>query len=91
VRLKYLSPEEGMAVNVSYGDSLLHSEVVKGTYLTLTFTRGRCARSIKREPNKAFSVSVSTPRTTPADAAQRKKIENSIHASLLSMETGVFE
>ncbi|XP_065350715.1 uncharacterized protein LOC135946432 [Cloeon dipterum] len=30
VSLKYLSPEEGMAVNVSYGDSLLHSEVVKG-------------------------------------------------------------
>lgn len=30
VRLKYLSPEEGIAINVSYGESLLHNEVVKG-------------------------------------------------------------
>lgn len=30
VRLHYLSPEEGIAINVSYGDSLLHNEVVKG-------------------------------------------------------------
>ncbi|KAF4529308.1 hypothetical protein B566_EDAN011402 [Ephemera danica] len=30
VRLKYISPEEGMAVNISYGSSELHSEVVKG-------------------------------------------------------------
>lgn len=28
--MKYLSQEEGVAVNVSYGDSLLHSEQVKG-------------------------------------------------------------
>lgn len=30
VRLKYLSPEEGIAINVSYGESLLHNEIVKG-------------------------------------------------------------
>nr|CAD7400840.1 unnamed protein product [Timema cristinae] len=30
VEMKYLSPEEGIAVNVSYGESLLHSEAVKG-------------------------------------------------------------
>ncbi|XP_063226629.1 uncharacterized protein LOC134533005, partial [Bacillus rossius redtenbacheri] len=30
VRMKYVSPEDGIAVNVSYGDSLLHSEAVKG-------------------------------------------------------------
>lgn len=30
VRLNYLSAEEGIAINVSYGDSLLHNEVVKG-------------------------------------------------------------
>lgn len=30
VRLNYLSPEEGIALNVSYGDNLLHSETVKG-------------------------------------------------------------
>lgn len=28
--MHYLSPEEGIAINVSYGDSLLHNEVVKG-------------------------------------------------------------
>lgn len=30
MRLKYLSPEEGIAINVSYGESLLHNEIVKG-------------------------------------------------------------
>lgn len=30
VRLKYLGAEEGIAMNVSYGDSLLHSNTVKG-------------------------------------------------------------
>lgn len=30
VRLKYLSAEEGVAINVSYGESLLHNEIVKG-------------------------------------------------------------
>lgn len=30
VRLNYISPEEGIAINVSYGESLLHNEVVKG-------------------------------------------------------------
>lgn len=30
MRLHYLSPEEGIAINVSYGESLLHNEVVKG-------------------------------------------------------------
>lgn len=30
VRLKYLSAEEGIALNVSYGDSVLHSQRVKG-------------------------------------------------------------
>lgn len=30
VRLKYLSAEEGVALNVSYGDSVLHSQRVKG-------------------------------------------------------------
>lgn len=30
MRLNYLSPEEGIAINVSYGESLLHNEVVKG-------------------------------------------------------------
>lgn len=30
VRLNYISPEEGIAINVSYGDSLLHNETVKG-------------------------------------------------------------
>ncbi|XP_058445836.1 uncharacterized protein LOC131426998 isoform X2 [Malaya genurostris] len=30
VRLKYLSVEEGIALNVSYGDSVLHSQRVKG-------------------------------------------------------------
>lgn len=30
IRLHYLSPEEGIAINVSYGESLLHNEVVKG-------------------------------------------------------------
>lgn len=28
--MNYLSPEEGIAINVSYGESLLHNEVVKG-------------------------------------------------------------
>lgn len=28
--MNYISPEEGIAINVSYGDSLLHNEVVKG-------------------------------------------------------------
>lgn len=28
--MKYISQEEGLTVNVSYGDSLLHSEHVKG-------------------------------------------------------------
>lgn len=28
--MHYLSPEDGIAINVSYGDSLLHNEVVKG-------------------------------------------------------------
>lgn len=28
--MKYISHEEGIAVNVSYGESLLHSEQVKG-------------------------------------------------------------
>ncbi|XP_055640227.1 uncharacterized protein LOC129777773 isoform X2 [Toxorhynchites rutilus septentrionalis] len=30
VRLKYISAEEGIALNVSYGDSVLHSQRVKG-------------------------------------------------------------
>ena len=30
VRLKYISADEGIALNVSYGDSLLHSQTVKG-------------------------------------------------------------
>jgi hypothetical protein len=30
VHMKYLSPAEGIAVNVSYGNRLLHTEVVKG-------------------------------------------------------------
>lgn len=30
MRLKYLSAEEGIAINVSYGESLLHNEIVKG-------------------------------------------------------------
>ncbi|XP_044256740.1 uncharacterized protein LOC123006374 [Tribolium madens] len=30
VRMKYISQDEGIAVNVSYGESLLHSEQVKG-------------------------------------------------------------
>lgn len=30
VRLHYLSADEGVAINVSYGESLLHNEVVKG-------------------------------------------------------------
>lgn len=30
VRLKYLSADEGIALNVSYGDSVLHSQRVKG-------------------------------------------------------------
>uniref|UniRef100_A0A182Q819 DUF4773 domain-containing protein n=1 Tax=Anopheles farauti TaxID=69004 RepID=A0A182Q819_9DIPT len=30
VRLKYLSAEEGIALNISYGDSVLHSQRVKG-------------------------------------------------------------
>lgn len=28
--MKYLSPEEGIAINVSYGESLLHNEIVRG-------------------------------------------------------------
>lgn len=28
--MNYISPDEGIAINVSYGDSLLHSETVKG-------------------------------------------------------------
>lgn len=28
--MKYLSPEEGIAINVSYGESLLHNEIIKG-------------------------------------------------------------
>lgn len=32
VRLKYLSQEEGIAMNVSYGDSLLQSNTVKGPH-----------------------------------------------------------
>lgn len=30
VRMNYISPEEGIAINVSYGASLLHSETVRG-------------------------------------------------------------
>jgi hypothetical protein len=30
VEMKYLSPSDGIAVNVSYGNRLLHREVVKG-------------------------------------------------------------
>lgn len=30
VEMKYISQDEGIAVNVSYGDSTLHSEKVKG-------------------------------------------------------------
>lgn len=30
VRMNYLGAEEGIALNVSYGDNLLHSETVKG-------------------------------------------------------------
>ncbi|KAJ9597174.1 hypothetical protein L9F63_026934, partial [Diploptera punctata] len=30
VRMKYVSPAEGIAVNVSYGNRLLHTETVKG-------------------------------------------------------------
>lgn len=30
VRLNYISPDEGIAMNVSYGDNLLHSQTVKG-------------------------------------------------------------
>uniref|UniRef100_A0A182P4S6 DUF4773 domain-containing protein n=1 Tax=Anopheles epiroticus TaxID=199890 RepID=A0A182P4S6_9DIPT len=30
VRLKYLSADEGIALNISYGDSVLHSQRVKG-------------------------------------------------------------
>jgi len=30
VRLKYLSADEGIALNVSYGDNLLHTETVRG-------------------------------------------------------------
>lgn len=30
VRLKYLSAEEGIAINISYGESLLHNEIVRG-------------------------------------------------------------
>lgn len=30
VRLKYLSADEGIALNVSYGESLLHNEIIKG-------------------------------------------------------------
>jgi hypothetical protein len=30
VEMKYLSPADGIAVNVSYGNRLLHREVVKG-------------------------------------------------------------
>lgn len=28
--LSYLSPEKGIAINVSYGSSLLHNEILKG-------------------------------------------------------------
>lgn len=30
VRMNYISPETGIAINVSYGDSMLHSALVKG-------------------------------------------------------------
>lgn len=30
VRMNYMSPDEGIAINVSYGDSLLHSQTVRG-------------------------------------------------------------
>lgn len=30
VRMNYISPETGIAINVSYGDSMLHSAIVKG-------------------------------------------------------------
>lgn len=30
VRMNYLSPEEGIAINVSYGDSIVHSGLMKG-------------------------------------------------------------
>lgn len=35
MRLNYLSAEEGVAINVSYGENLLHSETVKGNYFYL--------------------------------------------------------
>lgn len=40
--MKYLSQSEGFAVNVSYGNSLLHSQLVKGEYtflFVITFYR----------------------------------------------------
>lgn len=30
VRMNYISADEGIAINVSYGDSLLHSQTVRG-------------------------------------------------------------
>lgn len=34
MHLKYLSQDEGLAVNVSYGQNLLHSEQLKGNFKT---------------------------------------------------------
>lgn len=54
--MKYLSQMEGIAVNVSYGDSLLHSQQVKGPnpeptcMALLTNLAQICARFTELEP-----------------------------------------
>ncbi|XP_060516067.1 uncharacterized protein LOC132695677 isoform X2 [Cylas formicarius] len=57
VKMKYLSQEEGVLVNVSYGESPLHSQQVKGSKPTatclalLTNVAEMCARFPNLEPH----------------------------------------
>lgn len=58
VRMKYISQSEGILVNVSYGESLLHSEQVKGpnpepTCMSLLTNLAQvCARFSTLEPHE---------------------------------------
>lgn len=56
--MKYISQEDGIAVNVSYGESLLHSEQVKGPnpaptcMALLTNLAQICARFTELQPQE---------------------------------------
>ena len=53
MRLRYLGQDAGVAMNVSYGDSLLHSEVVKGEYVQQMSTASR-KHGQRARPNRGI-------------------------------------